>query len=268
MRQYLDLLQYVLDNGEERKDRTGVGTIGIFGYQIRFDLSEGFPLVTTKKMHIKSIIHELLWILSGSTNIKYLQENGVTIWNEWANENGSIGDGYGKQWRRWQHYDGNKVIEIDQISEVINSLKTNPFSRRHIVNAWNVGDIPKMKLPCCHYSFQFYVSKDYSLSCHMQKRSTDAFLGLPFNIASYALLTMMIAQICGYKLGDLIISFGDLHIYTNHFEQVKLQLSRTPECLPEMLINKEVKDIDSFKYSNFELTMYNYHPAIKAEVAV
>lgn len=265
MRQYLNLLQYILDNGEVRKNRTGIDTIGVFGYQIKFDLLKGFPLVTTKKVHLKSIIYELLWLLSGSTNIGYLKQNNVTIWDEWADNEGNIGSAYGEQWRKWKDYNGQT---IDQISNVIKDLKINPFSRRHIVNAWNVADISKMKLPCCHFVYQFYVSNNNQLSCHMNMRSADALLGVPFNIASYALLTMMIAQVCNYQVKELIISFGDLHIYLNHIEQVKLQLTRKPRKLPTMLLNKQVDDIFLFDYKDFQLIGYDPYPAIKAEVAI
>ena len=264
MRQYLDLLNHVKTNGIIKKDRTGTGTVSVFGYQARFNLEEGFPCVTTKKLHLKSIIHELLWFLQGDTNIKYLRDNGVKIWDEWADENGNLGHVYGYQWRSWPTPDGKS---IDQISELINSLKNNPDSRRHIVSAWNVADIEHMALPPCHTIFQFYVA-DGKLSCQLYQRSADLFLGVPFNIASYALLTMMVAQVCGYKPGDFIHTFGDAHIYLNHFEQVDLQLSREPRDLPQMKINPEINDIFSFKYEDFELVNYNPHPHIKGEVSV
>lgn len=264
MQQYLQLLQYILDNGIFKADRTEVGTLSIFGYQMRFDLQKGFPLLTTKKLHLKSIIHELLWFLSGDTNIKYLHENGVTIWDEWADENGDLGPIYGYQWRSWPTPDGK---HIDQIAQVVEEIKKNPNSRRLIVTAWNPAHIHKMALPPCHVLFQFYVAKD-SLSCHLYQRSGDVFLGVPFNIASYSLLTMMIAQVCDLKPGYFIHSFGDVHLYVNHIEQAKLQLSREPRQLPIMKINPEVKDIFSFRYEDFTLEGYNPHPPIKAEVAV
>lgn len=273
MQQYQQLLQYILNNGVTKTDRTGTGTISVFGYQMRFNLAKGFPLVTTKKLHIKSIIYELLWFLKGDTNIKYLTDNGVKIWNEWADENGDLGPVYGKQWRSWQGADG-KVN--DQISEVISQIKNNPDSRRMIVNAWNVGELSEMALMPCHALFQFYVApRDKEkgetkgkLSCQLYQRSADVFLGVPFNIASYALLTMMVAQVCDLEFGDFIHTFGDVHIYNNHIEQVKLQLSRTPYSLPKMAINPQVKDIFSFKFEDFSLENYQYHQAIKAEVAV
>ncbi|MFN8770751.1 MAG: thymidylate synthase [Neisseriaceae bacterium] len=264
MRQYHDLLKYVLDNGIEKTDRTGTGTISVFGYQMRFNLADGFPLVTTKKVHLKSIIYELLWFLAGDTNIRYLNENGVSIWNEWADANGNLGPIYGSQWRSWQASDG---TTIDQISQVINQIKTNPDSRRLIVSAWNVGQLDKMALMPCHSLFQFYVA-DNKLSCQLYQRSGDAFLGVPFNIASYALLTMMIAQVCDLGLGDFVHSFGDVHIYKNHIEQVNLQLSRTPRILPKIELNPTVKDIFTFKYEDFALVNYDPYPAIKAAVAV
>ncbi len=264
MQQYLQLLQHILDNGVTKTDRTGTGTISTFGYQMRFDLSKGFPLVTTKKVHLKSIIHELLWFLQGSTNIKYLKDNGVRIWDEWANENGDLGPVYGKQWRSWACKDGK---EIDQISEVVEQIKKNPDSRRLIVSAWNVADLPDMALMPCHNMFQFYVAEG-KLSCQLYQRSADVFLGVPFNIASYALLTMMIAQVTGLQPGDFVHTFGDVHIYNNHLEQVKLQLSREPYPLPQMQINAEVKNIFDFKYEDFTLLNYQSHPAIKAIVAV
>ena len=264
MIQYIDLLSHVMEHGTEKKDRTGTGTISTFGYQMRFDLSENFPLMTTKKLHLKSIIHELLWFLSGNTNIRYLQENGVKIWNEWADSNGNLGPVYGYQWRSWPSSDGR---HIDQISAVVRSLKENPDSRRHIVNAWNVGEIEKMALPPCHILFQFYVA-DGRLSCQLYQRSADIFLGVPFNIASYALLTLMMAQVTGYKPGEFIHTLGDAHIYLNHMEQVRLQLTRELRPLPVMTVNPEVRDIFSFKYDDFTLTGYNPHPAIKGEISV
>lgn len=264
MQQYLDLLQHILDNGTHKTDRTGTGTQSCFGYQMRFDLSKGFPLVTTKKVHLKSIIHELLWFLKGETNIAYLKENGVRIWDEWADENGDLGPVYGKQWRSWEGKDG-KVI--DQITELIQQIKKNPDSRRLIVSAWNVGELSEMALMPCHNMFQFYVA-DGKLSCQLYQRSADVFLGVPFNIASYALLTMMIAQVCDLKPGEFVHTFGDVHIYSNHLEQVKLQLGRTPYPLPTMKLNPAVKDIFGFKYEDFILENYQCHPAIKAPVAV
>ncbi len=264
MKQYLDLCKHVLENGITKEDRTGTGTISTFGYQMRFDLSVGFPLVTTKKMHLKSIIHELLWFLNGDTNVKYLQDNGVRIWNEWANENGDLGPVYGKQWRSWAAPNGEI---IDQISTLIHDIKYNPDSRRLIVSAWNPGDLPDMALAPCHCLFQFYVS-DGKLSCQLYQRSADTLLGIPFNIASYALLTMMIAQVTGLKLGEFIHTFGDLHIYSNHVEQVELQMTRDPYSLPQLIINPEVNDIFSFKYEDFELMNYVSHPTIKGTIAV
>lgn len=264
MQQYLQLLQHILDNGVEKTDRTGTGTISIFGYQMRFNLSKGFPLVTTKKVHLKSIVHELLWFLKGDTNIKYLKENGVRIWDEWADENGDLGPVYGKQWRSWEGKDG-KVV--DQITDLIQQIKKNPDSRRLIVSAWNVTDLPDMALMPCHNMFQFYVA-DGRLSCQLYQRSADVFLGVPFNIASYALLTLMIAQVCGLEAGDFVHTFGDVHIYSNHLDQVKLQLSRQPFQLPQMQINPEVKDIFSFTFEDFTLLNYQSHPGIKAVVAV
>ncbi len=264
MKQYLDLLRYVLDNGKPREDRTGTGTKSVFGYQMRFNLAEGFPVVTTKKLHLKSIIHELLWFLSGNTNVKYLKDNGVRIWNEWADENGDLGHIYGYQWRSWPTPEGNSV---DQISQLIENIKTNPTSRRLIVSAWNVGDLDKMNLPPCHLLFQFYVI-DGKLSCQLYQRSADVFLGVPFNIASYALLTMMVSQVTGLKPGDFVHTFGDAHIYNNHFEQVNLQLSHTPFALPQMVINADVKSIFDFKYEDFELVNYQSHPHIKGEVSI
>lgn len=264
MKQYLDLCKHVLENGVEKDDRTGTGTISTFGYQMRFDLSEGFPLITTKKLHLKSIIYELLWFLKGDTNVKYLQEYGVRIWNEWADENGDLGPIYGYQWRSWPTSDGKT---IDQISEVIEQIKNNPDSRRLIVSAWNVGDLEKMALPPCHAFFQFYVSNG-KLSCQLYQRSADLFLGVPFNIASYALLTMMVAQVTGLKPGEFVHTFGDVHIYKNHIEQVKLQLTRKPRPLPIMKINPNVKSIFDFQYEDFVLEGYDPHPHIKGEVSV
>ncbi len=264
MQQYHQLLQRVLDEGTERGDRTGTGTIGVFGHQMRFDLSEGFPLLTTKKLHLKSIIHELLWFLTGDTNIKYLKDNGVRIWDEWADENGDLGKVYGYQWRSWA--DGKGGV-IDQISQVVDSIKNNPYSRRHIVTAWNPADIETMALPPCHTIFQFYVANG-KLSCQLYQRSADIFLGVPFNIASYALLTMMMAQVCDLEYGDFVHSFGDAHIYKNHLEQVNLQLTRTPRDLPKMLLNPNVKDIFGFHYEDFTLTDYNPYPHIKGVVSV
>jgi thymidylate synthase len=264
MKQYLDLLQHIMDNGNDRTDRTGTGTRGVFGYQVRYDLSQGFPMLTTKKLHLKSIVYELLWMLNGDTNIKYLNDNGVRIWNEWADENGNLGPVYGHQWRSWPNPTGET---IDQITNLIKMIKKSPDSRRLIVSAWNVADIDSMKLPPCHCFFQFYVAGG-KLSCQLYQRSADSFLGVPFNIASYALLTMMIAQVCDLEPGEFIHTFGDLHIYNNHFEQVKEQLARTPKTLPTMKINPEVKDIFSFKYEDFELIGYEADPNIKADVAV
>lgn len=264
MKQYHDLLKHVLEHGSQKHDRTGTGTVSVFGYQMRFDLNAGFPLLTTKKVHLKSIIHELLWFLQGSTNIAYLKENGVTIWDEWADEKGNLGPVYGYQWRNWPKPDG---THIDQITQVVNQIKNNPDSRRLIVSAWNVADVDKMKLPPCHAFFQFYVA-DGKLSCQLYQRSADIFLGVPFNIASYALLTMMVAQVCGLKLGDFVHTLGDAHIYNNHFEQVKEQLSRDFRPLPTMRINPDVKDIFGFKFEDFTLENYDPHPPIKAPVAV
>ena len=264
MRQYLDLLNHVLEHGDKKEDRTGTGTISVFGYQMRFDLSEKFPLLTTKKVHLKSVIHELLWFLKGSTNIGYLKENGVSIWDEWADENGDLGPVYGSQWRSWQTSDGRA---IDQISNLIENIKNNPDSRRLIVSAWNVGEVDKMKLPPCHCFFQFYVAND-KLSCQLYQRSADIFLGVPFNIASYALLTLMIAQVTNLSPGEFIHTLGDAHIYSNHIEQVKQQLCREAKDLPIMKINPHVKDIFSFKYDDFEILNYDPHPLIKAPVAV
>lgn len=264
MQQYLDLMSHVMQNGTLKEDRTGTGTKSVFGYQMRFDLSKGFPCITTKKLHLKSIIHELLWFLKGDTNIKYLKENGVRIWDEWANENGDLGHVYGYQWRSWPAPDGK---HIDQITQVVDTLKNNPDSRRIIVSAWNVGEIEQMALPPCHAFFQFYVAEG-KLSCQLYQRSADIFLGVPFNIASYALLTMMMAQVCDLEAGDFIHTLGDAHIYTNHFEQVKLQLTRECRGLPIMEINKERRNIFDFKYEDFELTNYNSHPHIKGKVAI
>lgn len=264
MQQYQQLLQFILDNGVQKTDRTGTGTISYFGYQMRFNLAEGFPLVTTKKVHLKSIIYELLWFLRGETNIKYLKDNGVRIWDEWADENGELGPVYGKQWRSWE---GAKGETIDQISDAIKQIKNNPDSRRIIVSAWNVAELPQMALMPCHSLFQFYVA-DGKLSCQLYQRSADVFLGVPFNIASYALLTIMMAQVCDLEPGDFIHTFGDVHIYNNHIEQVQLQLSRTPYTLPTIKLNPAVKNIFDFKYEDFTLENYQFHPAIKAPVAV
>ncbi|EHS53087.1 Thymidylate synthase [Rhizobium sp. PDO1-076] len=264
MKQYHDLLRHVLETGTDRGDRTGTGTRSIFGYQMRYDLSEGFPVTTTKKLHLRSIIHELLWFLKGETNIGYLRENGVTIWDEWADEDGNLGPVYGAQWRSWP--DG-KGGHIDQIEKLIEGIKTNPNSRRHIVSAWNPAEVDEMALPPCHCLFQFYVA-DGKLSCQLYQRSADIFLGVPFNIASYALLTMMVAQVTGLKLGDFIHTLGDAHIYSNHFEQAHLQLSRTPKALPHMQINPEVKDLFSFKFEDFTLVGYDADSSIKAPIAV
>ena len=264
MKQYLNLIEKVMNEGVLKEDRTGTGTKSIFGHQMRFDLSKGFPCVTTKKLHMKSIIHELLWFLKGDTNIKYLKENGVRIWDEWADENGDLGNVYGYQWRSWPTPDGE---HIDQIKNVIDTLKANPNSRRIIVSAWNVGEIEKMALPPCHAFFQFYVAQG-KLSCQLYQRSADIFLGVPFNIASYALLTMMIAQVCNLKLGDFVHTLGDAHIYSNHFDQTKIQLSREPKDLPQMIINPNVQDIFKFKFNDFELINYECHPHIKAKVSV
>ena len=264
MQAYLDLLTHIKENGTFKSDRTGTGTTSVFGYQMRFNLEEGFPLVTTKKTHLKSIIHELLWFLNGETNIGYLTENGVRIWDEWADANGDLGPVYGKQWRSWEGANG---VVIDQIKEAVHTLKTNPDSRRIIVSAWNVADLPKMALMPCHAFFQFYVANG-KLSCQLYQRSADVFLGVPFNIASYALLTMMMAQVCELGLGDFIWTGGDTHLYSNHMEQVDLQLTRTPRALPTMKINPNVKDILDFKYEDFTLEGYDPHPGIKAPVAV
>ncbi len=264
MQQYLDLLQHILDTGASKTDRTGTGTISCFGYQMRFDLVKGFPLVTTKKLHLKSIVYELLWFLRGDTNIAYLKEHGVSIWDEWADANGELGPVYGKQWRSWEGVDGQVV---DQISELIRQIKKTPDSRRLIVSAWNVADLPKMALMPCHTIFQFYVA-DGKLSCQLYQRSADVFLGVPFNIASYALLTLMVAQVCGLAPGEFVHTFGDVHLYNNHLEQAKLQLTRTPYPLPVMKLNPEVKDIFEFRFEDFTLENYQSHPAIKAKVAV
>ncbi|MBN2745665.1 MAG: thymidylate synthase [Bacteroidales bacterium] len=264
MQQYLNLLKDVMDNGFEKKDRTGTGTKSLFGYQMRFDLAEGFPLLTTKKLHLKSILYELLWFLKGSTNVKYLQDNGVRIWNEWARENGDLGPIYGYQWRSWPDYNGG---HIDQISQVIQSIKNNPDSRRHIVSAWNVGALNDMALPPCHILFQFYVA-DGKLSCQLYQRSADIFLGVPFNIASYSILLMMIAQVTGLKLGHFVHTLGDAHIYLNHIEQVKLQLSRQPFPLPTMTLNPAIDNIFNFDYNDIQLSNYQAHPHIKGEISV
>ncbi|HUQ64994.1 MAG TPA: thymidylate synthase [Flavitalea sp.] len=264
MQQYLRLLQHIIDEGVYKSDRTGTGTKSCFGYQMRFDLQEGFPLVTTKKLHVKSIIHELLWFIKGETNIKYLKENGVSIWNEWADENGELGPVYGKQWRSWEGADG-KIY--DQLTDVIQQIKTNPDSRRMIISAWNVADLPEMALLPCHTMFQFYVA-DGKLSCQLYQRSADVFLGVPFNIASYALFTMMIAQVCDLQPGEFIHTFGDVHLYNNHIEQAQLQLSRKPFALPTMRIKTGVKNILEFRFEDFTLENYQFHPAIKAPVAV
>ena len=264
MQEYHDMMQHVLDNGAKKEDRTGTGTLSVFGHQMRFDLSEGFPMVTTKKLHLKSIIHELLWFLAGDTNIKYLNDNGVRIWNEWADEDGNLGPVYGHQWRSWPTPNGDT---IDQIAHVVEQIKTNPDSRRHIVSAWNVSEVNKMALPPCHTLFQFYVA-DGKLSCQLYQRSADIFLGVPFNIASYSLLCMMVAQVCGLKPGDFVHSFGDAHIYLNHVDQANEQLKRTPKALPTMNINPDVKDIFDFKFEDFELLNYEADPNIKAPIAV
>lgn len=264
MRQYLDLMQHVLDHGTQKHDRTGTGTISVFGHQMRFNLEDGFPMVTTKKLHLKSIIHELIWFLQGDTNIKYLKDNNVRIWDEWADEQGNLGPVYGAQWRSWPTADGR---HIDQIAQVIKTLKENPDSRRIMVSAWNVAEIENMKLPPCHALFQFYVA-DGKLSCQLYQRSADIFLGVPFNIASYALLTMMVAQVCDLKVGEFIHTLGDAHIYNNHIDQAKLQLTRAPKPLPQMKINPDVKDIFAFRYEDFTLENYEAHPHIKGEVAV
>ncbi|MFX3625291.1 MAG: thymidylate synthase [Ectobacillus sp.] len=264
MKQYLEIMQDILENGVKKEDRTGTGTLSVFARQMRFDLSKGFPLITTKKLHIRSIIHELLWFLSGDTNIKYLKENGVSIWDEWADENGELGPVYGKQWRRWETKDGRT---IDQIAEVIEQIKTNPNSRRLLVSAWNVGDLEQMALPPCHYSFQFYVA-DGKLSCLLNQRSCDFFLGVPFNIASYALLTRMVAQQCDLEVGEFIWSGGDVHLYLNHLEQAKLQLTREPYPLPKLIIKRKPKSIFDYKFEDFEILNYEAHPHIKASVSI
>ncbi|MBX9853183.1 MAG: thymidylate synthase [Cytophagaceae bacterium] len=264
MQQYLDLMKHILEKGTKKEDRTGTGTLSVFGYQMRFDLAEGFPALTTKKLHLRSIIHELLWFLKGETNIQYLKENKVSIWDEWADENGNLGPVYGYQWRSWPTADGR---HIDQIAQVIEQIKKTPDSRRLIVSAWNVGEIDKMKLPPCHAFFQFYVA-DGKLSCQLYQRSADVFLGVPFNIASYALLTLMVAQVCNLKPGDFVHTLGDAHLYINHLEQTKLQLSRPTRPLPQMKINPDVKSIFDFKFEDFTLENYDPHPHIKAEVAV
>lgn len=264
MRQYLDLVKHIMDTGVEKSDRTGTGTISVFGYQMRFDLEQGFPMVTTKKLHLKSIIYELLWFLKGDTNIGYLKENGVRIWDEWADEEGNLGPVYGKQWRSWQGANG---VTVDQIAQAVNTLRTNPDSRRIIVNAWNVAELGEMALTPCHAMFQFYVAEG-KLSCQLYQRSADVFLGVPFNIASYALLTMMMAQVCGLKPGHFVHTFGDAHIYLNHLDQARLQLSREPRPLPTMRINPDVKNIDDFVFEDFVLEGYDPHPHIKAEVSV
>jgi len=264
MKQYLDLLDHVLKNGTRKPDRTGTGTLSVFGYQMRFDLAAGFPLMTTKKLHIKSIIHELLWFISGETNIKYLKDNGVKIWDEWADKEGNLGPVYGSQWRSWPAADGRK---IDQLNNVIGSIRNSPNSRRHIVSAWNAGEIEKMALPPCHILFQFYVA-DGTLSCQLYQRSCDIFLGVPFNISSYALLTMMVAQVTGLKPGEFIHTLGDAHIYLNHIDQVKLQLTREPYKLPQMTLNQSVTEITGFRFNDFTLSDYVAHPHIKGEIAV
>jgi thymidylate synthase len=264
MKQYLDLLDHVLSTGAKKTDRTGTGTLSVFGYQMRFNLEDGFPLLTTKKLHLRSIIHELLWFISGNTNIKYLKDNGVKIWDEWADKDGNLGPVYGSQWRSWPAADGRK---IDQLAGVIKSISSNPDSRRHLVSAWNVAEIDKMALPPCHILFQFYVSNG-KLSCQLYQRSADIFIGVPFNIASYSLLLMMIAQVTGLKPGEFIHTLGDAHIYLNHIDQVKLQLTRQPLKLPDMVINPEVKDIFSFRYEDFTLRNYEAHPHIKGDIAV
>ncbi len=276
MQAYLDLMRHVLEHGHDKSDRTGTGTRSVFGWQMRFDLAQGFPLLTTKKLHIRSIIHELLWFLQGSTNIRYLQDNGVSIWNEWADENGELGPVYGKQWRRWETADGR---EIDQIRLLVDGLRNNPDSRRHIVTAWNPGDVPKMKLPPCHALFQFYVAPAQAgktgenggkprLSCQLYQRSADIFLGVPFNIASYALFTLMLAQVCDYAPGDFVHTLGDAHLYSNHLDQARLQLTRTPGPLPKMTINPAVREIFDFRFEDFTLSDYNPQPHIAAPVAV
>ncbi len=264
MRQYQELMRHVLEHGHRKTDRTGTGTLSVFGWQMRFKLADGFPLLTTKKLHTRSIIHELLWFLQGDTNIRYLKDNGVSIWDDWADENGDLGPVYGKQWRRWETADGRTV---DQIAQLVDGLKRNPDSRRHLVSAWNPGEVNNMALPPCHALFQFYVA-DGRLSCQLYQRSADIFLGVPFNIASYALLTMMMAQVCGYEPGDFVWTGGDCHLYSNHLEQARLQLTREPRPLPTMRLNPEVKDLFAFRFEDFTLEGYDPHPHIKAEVAV
>ena len=264
MRAYLDLLQHILDHGARKSDRTGTGTLSVFGYQMRFDLSQGFPLLTTKRLHLRSILHELLWFLAGDTNVRYLRENGVTIWDEWADEDGELGPIYGAQWRSWPTPDGGHV---DQISRVVEQIRTNPDSRRHIVSAWNVADLDDMALPPCHALFQFWVAEG-RLSCQLYQRSADVFLGVPFNIASYALLTMMVAQVCGLQPGDFVHTLGDAHLYLNHLDQARLQLTREPRPLPTMTLNPERKSLFDFRYEDFTLSNYDPHPAIKAPIAV
>jgi thymidylate synthase len=265
MRQYLDLMRHVLENGEKRDDRTGTGTVSVFGYQTRYDLQEGFPVVTTKKLHLRSIIHELLWFLKGDTNIQYLKDNKVRIWDEWADENGDLGPVYGYQWRHWKRPDGS---EVDQVARLVQGLRDNPRSRRHILTAWNPADVDDMALPPCHAFIQFYVSSDNKLSCQLYQRSADIFLGVPFNIASYALFTMMLAQVCGYQPGEFIHTMGDAHLYQNHIEQAKLQLTREPKPLPKMWVNPEITSIFEFTYEDFRLEEYDAHPHIKGEVSV
>ncbi len=264
MKQYLEMLDFIKQNGTKKEDRTSTGTISVFGYQNRYNLAEGFPLVTTKKIHWKSVVHELLWFISGDTNVKYLQDNGVRIWNEWADENGELGPVYGSQWRNWIDKDGNSH---DQLTELIDGIKNNPTSRRHIISSWNVGEIDNMALPPCHAFIQFYVN-DGKLSCQLYQRSADSFLGVPFNIASYSLMTMMIAQVCDLEVGEFIHTFGDLHIYSNHFEQVDLQLTREPKALPTVKLNKEIKDIADFTFDDIELIDYDSHPLIRGVVSV
>ncbi len=265
MKQYLNMINHVLENGAYKEDRTGTGTYSTFGYQARFDLSEGFPLLTTKKVHFKSVAHELLWFIAGDTNVKYLQDNGVRIWNEWADEEGNLGPVYGAQWRRWKDHNG---VEHDQLANLVEQLKTNKFSRRLIINAWNVGQLDEMHLPPCHAFIQFYVSPDNKLSCQLYQRSADLFLGVPFNIASYALMTHMLAQVCDLEVGDFVHTFGDLHIYANHLEQVKLQLTREPKKLPQIKLNPEITSIFDFTYDDIELVDYDPHPLIKGVVSV
>jgi len=266
MKQYLDMCRHVLENGSYKEDRTGTGTISSFGYQMRFDLREGFPLLTTKKVHVKSIIHELLWFITGDTNIKYLKENKVRIWDEWADEEGNLGPVYGYQWRHWTNK--NKK-EFDQLAQLVEDIRNNPHSRRHILSAWNVGDIEEMALPPCHAFVQFYVSPDGKrLSCQLYQRSADIFLGVPFNIASYALLTMMMAQVCNLEVGDFIHTFGDLHVYSNHIEQINLQLTREPKALPKMILNPKINNLFDFRYDDFSLVGYNPHPLIKGKVSI